>query len=297
MQQDARRRRGVDHPRAIAGETAILHLTLARLARTVRTGSGAGRRAACRRHEVHLGMAADLFHGRHHLGVMPRGELTRLLLGSASCTRGGDSRCCGRRARASPRSRRCQHHQSNVHGVTWIILGQGPAVGFRSDGTQSRDPPGTRAHRHAGVAHRIHVTGVDPAGEKTQREGARGRDEASDVIAKRRSRAAQTRREELREIDGVAAKERELAGPHQRNHPEDVVQAVEVPEGEGGHAHRGDKRDRKGLPPPDPGREVRKRVHAAERADVLLSEVTPSRAFSPGHRACRGPSSRSTLKN
>ena len=50
--------------------------------------------------------------------------------------------------------------------------------------------------------------------------------------------AAQAGREQLGEVDGVAAEQGQLAEPHDRDHPEQVVIAVDEPEGAGRRRHR-----------------------------------------------------------
>ena len=82
-------------------------------------------------------------------------------------------------------------------------------------------------------------------------------------------RAPQPGREELGEVDRVPAEQRQLAESHDRDHPEDVVEAVKIPERVRGHAHGRDERNRKRLPPADARRQVREGIDTDECAKVL----------------------------
>src|SRR5688500_10955265 len=68
-----------------------------------------------------------------------------------------------------------------------------------------------------------------------------------DVVTERSARATQARGEQLREIDRITAEQSELAEAHQGNHPEDVVEAIEKPEGTrgAGHGQRERQRERR----------------------------------------------------
>ena len=100
-------------------------------------------------------------------------------------------------------------------------------------------------HGHAGIPHRLRLVSVDAAGQQTQRQRSDGGHEAADVVAERRAGAPQTGREELGQIDRVAAEKGQLAEAHQRDHPEDVAEIFQIPERERGGEHRSDERDKR----------------------------------------------------
>ena len=83
-----------------------------------------------------------------------------------------------------------------------------------------------------GVPQRLRggVGGEHRAGQQPQDGRAGGRDQPADVVAERRARAPQPRREQFGEVDGVAAEQGELEEPHQRHHPEDVRPLLQVQE-------------------------------------------------------------------
>jgi hypothetical protein len=72
------------------------------------------------------------------------------------------------------------------------------------------------------------------------RPSASGRccDEAADVVAKRRARAAEPRREQLGQVDRVAAEQRELAEPIAGIIQKICENGAEVPERERRHDER-----------------------------------------------------------
>ena len=115
----------------------------------------------------------------------------------------------------------------------------------------------------------------NPAGQQAEHRRAGGGDEPAHVVAERRARAPQSGREELREVDGVAAEERELAEPHERDEHEDLPEFVEQPEREGRRDRGQEKGDRERGPAADPRGDIRERVDPEERAGVLHQRGDP----------------------
>src|SRR5262245_39937801 len=112
------------------------------------------------------------------------------------------------------------------------LLRKRPALGFRRKWQRGKADEEHEAHRDARVAHRLGIADEDAAGEQPERERPNRRDEAADVVAERSARATEARGKQLRQIDRVPAEQRELARAHDRDHPEDVAEVVQVPERE-----------------------------------------------------------------
>ena len=106
-------------------------------------------------------------------------------------------------------------------------------------------------------------------GEHAQRERAARRDKAAHVVTERCPRAPQPRRKQLREINRIAAKQRQLAKAHNRHHPIDLTDLIDLredPRGAGGGEHKGNRKG--GLSAKRVGRSA-KGPDAKKSADVL----------------------------
>ena len=136
-------------------------------------------------------------------------------------------KCRGRR---DPRGR---NSQTRSHGAA-TSLRQRLALGLRQEQQGHQADGEDAAHRHPRVAERQRR--VRLARSRRRRtlvsrpsvERPDGRDEPADVVAERRAGAAQPRREQLGEVDGVAAEQRQLAEAHERDHPEDVADRAQA---------------------------------------------------------------------
>lgn len=113
-----------------------------------------------------------------------------------------------------------------------------PAAAVRAfRGERQRDQPDQKggAHGDACVPERLRGILEDHAGEQSERGRPAGRHEAADVVAETGSRATKTRREQLGEIDRIAAEQGQLGEAHERDQPEDLAEVAEEPEdGRGG---------------------------------------------------------------
>ena len=155
-------------------------------------------------------------------------------------------------------------------------LGQGLAPGLRGEGQggQADEEGGAHgdagvAHRQRGVDHRVPFVGLV---EQAEQRRAERRDQAADVVAKRGPGAPEPGREELGEVDRVAAEERELAEPHDRDHPVDVPEAGHAAEEEkrqGRRGHRQQERDQERGPTADDPRDDAEGVDPEEGTPVL----------------------------
>src|SRR5688500_10972883 len=142
-------------------------------------------------------------------------------------------------------------------------------VGFRREGQNHQSDEEHEGHRNAGIPHRLVHARIHAARQQSERQGSERRDEASDVVAERCSRAAQPGGEELREIDGESAEQRQLTETHDRDHPEDVAEITQVPESERGGDECQNVGDGERLAAANTLRQMHERIDAGEPAEVL----------------------------
>src|SRR6478672_10585069 len=104
-----------------------------------------------------------------------------------------------------------------------MLFRQWLAFGLRQERQHEEADQEDEAHGHAGIAEALNgiireLLKIALQGRFHQRAQSGG--EAADIVAKAGSGRAQSRREQFREIDRIAAKERKLAESHDGDHDE-----------------------------------------------------------------------------